>query len=126
MRWRSWWLAGGWAIVAAITWLSLTPSPPRIDVAQGDKLGHFLGYGTLMFWFCQLYPGRGMRIAHATGFAAMGVALEFAQGALGHRTFEPYDMAANALGVMLGWALALVTGARVFEYAELRLRPLDR
>lgn len=122
MRWWPWWLAGGWAIVAAIAWLSLTPSPPRLDVEQGDKIGHFVGYGTLMFWFCQLYPARRMRIAHAIGFAAMGVALEFAQGALGYRSFEPYDMVANALGVMLGWALALATGPRVFECAEFMLR----
>lgn len=122
MRWRRWWLAGGWAIVAGIVWLSLTPAPVRIDVEQGDKIGHFVGYGTLMFWFCQLHPRRGERLAYAAAFSAMGVALEFAQGALGYRTFEAFDMAANALGVALGWALALATGPRVFEFAELMLR----
>jgi hypothetical protein len=39
---------------------------------------------------------------------AMGVALEFAQGELGYRTYEVYDMYANALGVLLGWGTALV------------------
>ena len=34
-------LAGGWLYAAAIVWLSLTPSPPHIDVAHGDKLGIF-------------------------------------------------------------------------------------
>lgn len=122
MRWRPLWLSLGWALVAAIVWLSLTPAPVRIDVAQGDKLGHLAGYGTLMFWFCQLYARRDVRAAYAGGFALLGVALEFAQGALGYRTFEGFDMLANALGVALGWGLALLTGHRVLEFAELMLR----
>ncbi|HSH07936.1 MAG TPA: hypothetical protein VLA41_09770, partial [Burkholderiales bacterium] len=96
---RALWLALGWGWAATIVWLSLTPSPPTIDLPQGDKLGHFLGYGTLMFWFCQLYASRRTRLAYALGFAALGVALELAQRALGYRTYEPFDMAANALGV---------------------------
>ena len=122
MRWRPLWVALGWALVGAIVWLSLTTAPVRIDVAQGDKLGHFTGYGTLMFWFCQLYARRDVRAAYAGGFALMGVALEFAQGALGYRTFEGFDMIANALGVLLGWAVALGTGPRMFEFAEFMLR----
>ena len=126
MRHRRLWLAGGWAIAAAIVWLSLTPSPPKVDFEQGDKLGHFLGYGTLMFWFCQLYVRPGGRAAHAAAFAAMGVGLEFLQGALGYRTFELYDMFANALGVLIGWAAAVPTGGRVFECAEVMLSRTKR
>jgi VanZ family protein len=101
-------VAGGWAWAAAIVWLSLTPRPPDIDVAHGDKLGHFAGYGLLMFWFAQLYLARNVRLAYALGFIAMGVGLEIAQGALGYRTYEVFDMYANTLGVLLGWAAALV------------------
>ena len=78
--------AGRW--VAAIVWLSLTPSPPQVDIEQGDKLGHFLAYGLLMFWFCQLYAAGARASLCAAGFVAMGVGLEFVQGALGYRTFE--------------------------------------
>lgn len=105
---RSLWLVLGWTMVGAIVWLSLTPSPPKVDFEESDKLGHFIGYGTLMFWFSQLYVARATRIGYATGFAAMGVALEYAQGALGYRTYEVFDMYANALGVLLGWAAALM------------------
>ena len=101
-------IAAGWAWAAAIVWLSLTPSPPEVDIAHGDKLGHFAAYGWLMFWFSQLYPERGARVAYALGFVAMGVGLEFAQGELGYRTYEVFDMYANALGVLLGWAAALL------------------
>jgi VanZ family protein len=93
-------------MVATVVWLTLTPAPPRIDFEQGDKLGHFLAYGTLMFWFSQLYEKR-TRLAYAIGFIAMGIGLEFIQGALGYRTYEVFDMYANSLGVLLGWAVAL-------------------
>lgn len=121
LRLRSLWIAGGWAIAAVIVWLSITPSPPKIDIDEGDKLGHLLAYGTLMFWFCQLYAGRGARAAHAAGFALMGVALEFVQDALGYRSYDVYDMLANTVGVALGWAAALPTGGKLFKFAELML-----
>ena len=43
--------AAAWLWAAAIVWLSLTPSPPQVDLAQGDKLGHFAAYGVLMLGF---------------------------------------------------------------------------
>jgi VanZ family protein len=105
---RPLWLAVGWAMVAVIIWLSLTPSPPKVDFEHSDKVGHFLAYGSLMFWFAQLYIARRTRLAYAAGFAAMGVTLEFIQGWTGYRDFEVYDMLANGTGVALGWAAALI------------------
>jgi VanZ family protein len=102
-------LAGlGWAMVAAIVWLSLVPNAPELDIAQGDKLGHLAGYGAITFWFCALYSSSRVRLAYAAGFAAMGIALEVVQGMLGYRTYDPIDMLANTLGVLLGWTAALV------------------
>lgn len=105
LRLRALWLALGWLIAAAIVWVSLTPSPPKIELEGGDKLGHMASYLLLMFWFCQIYLRRGARLGYAIGFALMGVTLEFAQGALGSRSFETADMLANAAGVALGWTL---------------------
>jgi len=99
-------LAGGWLYAVAIIWLSLTPSPPQVDIESGDKLGHFLAYGLLMFWFGLLYRSWNARIAYAAGWIALGVGLEFAQRATGYRSFELADMAADALGVLLGWGAA--------------------
>jgi VanZ family protein len=101
-------LALGWGWAATIVWLSLTPEPPSLDFKESDKLGHFAGYGLLMLCFCGLYAKRTTRVAYAIGFIAMGVGLEFIQGSLGYRTYEVFDMYANALGVLLGWAAALV------------------
>ena len=104
---RPLWIAVGWAMVAAVVWLSLTPSPPKVDFEQSDKVGHLLAYGALMFWFAQLYARRA-RVLCAAGFVLMGIGLEFAQGALGYRTPEGLDMLANTLGVVAGWGAALI------------------
>src|SRR5207247_7188265 len=100
-------VAVGWALVGVILWLSLTPQPPQVDFQQSDKVGHFIAYSGLMFWFCQLYRGARTRLAYAAGFIAMGIAIEFLQRASGYRSFEVMDMVADAIGVLLGWAAAL-------------------
>jgi VanZ family protein len=105
---RALWLAIGWGLVATIIWLSVTPKPPDLGVEHGDKLGHFMAYGSVMFWFCQLYLRYATRIAYGAGFIAMGVALEFVQRWLGYRSFEVADMVADAIGVLLGYTAASV------------------
>jgi glycopeptide antibiotics resistance protein len=106
-------IAIGWAWAATIVWLSLTPAPPKVDFAQSDKVGHFIAYGTLMAWFCFLYLRPRTRVLYGIGFIAMGVGLEVIQGLLGYRTYEVFDMFANTLGVLLGWAAALVALPRI-------------
>jgi VanZ family protein len=104
-------LAIGWAAVAVVIYLSLTPSPPDSGIDGGDKLGHFLAYAGLTYWFGQFYS-YSTRAAYALGFIAMGIALEFAQGALGYRSLELADMAANTLGVAAGWGAAALLPLR--------------
>jgi VanZ family protein len=111
-------VAAGWGIAALVVWLSVTPSPPQIDIEQGDKLGHIAAYGTLMFWFCLLYRRRATRIAYALLWIAMGVGLEFIQRRLGYRTFDVYDMCADAVGVLVGWAAALTPAIRSMRSKE--------
>lgn len=118
LRFRPLWTALGWVIVAAIVWLSLTPSPVEIDLEQGDKLGHFLAYGTLMFWFAQLHASRRARVGYGLAWIALGVTLEFIQGQLGWRTYDPFDMLANTIGVLLGAGAAAAVGPRVFGWIE--------
>ncbi len=96
-------VALGWAWAAAIAWLSLAPSLPPVELAYGDKLGHLAAYGLLMFWFAQLYAAR---VFYAAGFVLMGAALELLQAQTGYRSYEVLDMAANTVGVLLGWAAA--------------------
>ena len=64
-----------------------------------------------MFWFCLLYARKQTRIAYAVLWIGMGVSLEYAQGLLAYRTFDVDDMIANAIGVLLGWALSFAVPA---------------
>ena len=99
-------VAGGWLLAAAIIVASLVPPPAEVDVPHGDKLGHIAAYSLLTFWFCWLYPQPRTRLLFGAAWIAMGVALEFAQAATGYRSFELSDMAANSLGVLLGWGIS--------------------
>lgn len=103
---RRLWLCLGWTLVLSVIYLSLTPAPFQVSVAEGDKLGHLLAYGALMLWFSNLDENWIPRVMLAIGFVAMGIALEFIQDWTGFRTFETADIAANASGVFVGWALA--------------------
>lgn len=104
-RLRAAWLTAAWVLVAAIIYLSVTPRPPDIPFDEGDKLGHLLAYGTTMLWFAQIYERRA-RWGAILGLVVLGVGLEFVQRWTGYRTFDVWDMAADAAGVLIGVALA--------------------
>ena len=105
LRLRGAWFTVAWLLVLFVIYLSLTPAPIQIPVKEGDKLGHFIAYGTVMLWFAQLYRGR-VRYAAAAGLVALGVVIEFVQRWTGYRTFDVWDMAADAAGVLVGWLAA--------------------
>jgi len=65
-----------------------------------------------MLWFALLYRRPRTRMLYAAGFVAMGVAIEFFQPFTG-RQFEPADMLANTIGVVLGWGVALLVRVRI-------------
>jgi VanZ family protein len=120
-RIAGYWKAAGWMLVLAIITLSLTPAPPHLNLEQGDKLGHFAAYGLVTLWFAQLYTALRQRIWLALGMVALGIALEYAQRATGYRSFEVADMAADAIGVAIGWLAAPPRLPNFLSWAEKRL-----
>ena len=87
--------------------LSLTPSPPDLDIEHGDKLGHLAGLRPADVLVLLAVSRDGTRGSPTpSAWIALGIALEFAQGATGYRSFEVADMAANSLGVLLGWGIS--------------------
>ena len=105
-RARGLWLLLGWILVVLVIYLSLAPISMDLKMEQGDKISHVLTYLVLMSWFANLYETPISRMCLAVGFLALGIALEFAQGLVGYRSFEVADMGADAVGVVLGWLLA--------------------
>lgn len=115
-------MALGWLCVAAVVYLSLTPSPPDpVHAEHADKLEHALAYGFLMLWFCQDYQRRTQRMLLAALLVALGVGMEFLQGLTGYRSFEYGDMLANSTGVLLGWAGAYTVLGQIGAMLESRL-----
>ena len=106
LRLRKAWLACGYAFIALVIYLSLTPSPIQAPSIGGVKTGHLIAYAWLMLWFSQAYRGAGVRLAWAIGFVLLGISLEYAQGMTDYRTFAYSDMVDNAIGVLIGGALA--------------------
>jgi VanZ family protein len=101
------WRALGYGLILLVIYLSLTPFPLDIPIENGDKLGHWMVYTTLMVWFAWLYPNLRTRLVYAAGFLVLGIALEFAQGFTEYRIFELSDMVADTVGIALGWIAAL-------------------
>jgi VanZ family protein len=120
LRYRKLWLGIGFALVALVVFLSLTPEPVDAGQLGGVKIGHFVAYLVLMLWFAQLYRALPARIALVAAFVLMGVVLEYAQGMTGYRSFAYSDMGDNAQGVVLGFMVGSTrlgtTLARVEEW----------
>jgi len=68
----------------------------------------------LMFWFGLSYSKAMRQFQIALAFIALGVALEFLQRETGYRSFDVADMAANSVGVLLGWGLVRTPLRRLF------------
>ena len=99
------WRFLGWALVLVVIYLSLTPKPPPVTMTFGDKVGHLAAYASLMGWWLQI-DRRPERLALL--FVLMGLALEILQSLSGFRNGDIFDMAANTLGVGVGWLTALL------------------
>jgi hypothetical protein len=81
------------------------PRTAATTIRFGDKLGHVAAYASLMGWWLQI-DRRPERLALL--FVLMGLALEILQSLGGYRNGDIFDMAANTLGVGLGWLSALL------------------
>ena len=115
--WLGIWIFG-WVLAIALS--LLRPPPMGLDVPDSDKLGHLLAYATLSAWAMMLFATRRAWALAAVALVALGVGLEFAQGALtDYRLADPRDAVANTLGVLLG--LSALLGR-----AQFALQRLDR
>jgi len=107
LRYAHRWLALWWLAVALVVVVELLPALllPQVP-AGGDKFEHLLGYGALAFAAVQLFERRALwRVG--LGLAALGMALEIAQGTLTTtRSFDLADELANTAGVLLGLGTA--------------------
>ena len=126
LRLKGLWFAFGFTLLGVIVYLSLTANPPPIgsEIPHMDKWGHLLAYAALMGWFGQLFHIPTARFLLLLTCIAAGVALEFLQQWGGVRMFEIADMAANTLGVLIGWWFSRPSsGGQILLRMEQKLLP---
>jgi len=101
------WIVASLLLVAAVIYGSVATFGSQIEIAgHVDKLEHALVYAFLAVWFTGLVD-RGRYWQVAIALAALGLALEFTQQAMAlGRVGDPWDMAANVLGIAVGLAVA--------------------
>ncbi len=104
LKWPAVWITGAWLLVATVVYLSLARLPDALPTPGGDKTAHVAAYALMMFFFMQIYSRRSYRVLTGIGLVLLGIVLEVLQGYTGYRAFEYADMAANTLGVIVGWA----------------------
>jgi VanZ family protein len=118
LRYRRLWVAVGVFLMIAIAYVCLMPGPALPSVAMSDKLQHLLGFGALAFWFGSIVVRREL-LWVGVGVVAFGGLIELAQGAMGMgRQGDWRDLAADALGVVIGLALALTPLGRCVRWFE--------
>jgi len=119
LRFRRLWVSIGILMVMAVVLGSVSSLPGSLKSAmQHDKLLHTMAYACMMGWFAQIYRHDLTRLVLVVGLISMGIAIEFIQGASGHRQFDILDMVANTSGVVLAWALAYTWVGNTLAWAE--------
>ena len=99
------WVAASVLLVAAVVYGSLSVGVQLPGPGQFDKLQHAVAYAFLAVWFTGIVA-RGNFWKVALALASLGLALEFLQHVMQiGRYGDPWDMAANAVGIGVGVAL---------------------
>jgi hypothetical protein len=100
------WLVLGWLLVLASIVASLVPPRALPPVGVSDKFEHSLAYVVLTLWFTGIYP-RSRYFNIAVGLFALGVVIEFLQGAMNlGRQRDYHDVIANCGGIAAGLIIA--------------------
>jgi len=109
---RRWQIAGTLFLVSVLTgtlvpafWL--WPDVSRIAFIEFDKWLHGITFIFLTVWFSGQYPrSRYLRIV--IGLLVFGIIIELCQRMVTYRTAELTDLAADAVGIAVGLAIALL------------------
>jgi len=102
-------------LLAVITWLALSPAPPKTVDLGWDKANHSLAFASLAFsavWALWQRPRQWPLLFIA--LLAYGVGIEIAQSFLPPRQADWHDVVADGVGIALGllaaWAVTWLAG----------------
>lgn len=123
-------LAGAWAVLLiAVISLSLHPALGPPSEHGIDKVLHLAVYFLLAALPFAGFDRMGLALGLSVLMLPLGLGLEMAQDAIPGRFADPFDMAANGVGVLLGFGaarpvrrLAARFGGRGFSRTDTRSR----
>jgi VanZ family protein len=101
-----WWRAALVLLLGLITWLALTPAPPRHADLGWDKLNHLAAFATLAVVAMLGRSGSCGRVGAA--LLAYGALIEVLQSYTPTRSGEWADLLADGLGIALGMLLVAI------------------
>ncbi len=90
-------------LLIAITWLALSPAPPKAITTGWDKSNHALAFASLAFssvWAVWQRPRQWIWLAAA--LVGYGIGIEIAQSFLPPREADWHDVVADSVGIALG------------------------
>ena len=100
-------------MLAVITWLALSPAPPKTVDLGWDKANHALAFASLAFvavW--AVWPSPRQWAWLVLALLAYGVGIEIAQSFLPPREADWHDVMADSIGIALGllaaWPIAVI------------------
>ncbi|MEO7937574.1 MAG: VanZ family protein [Burkholderiaceae bacterium] len=99
------------ALLVVVLALSLLPLGPDAPTTGWDKTNHLLAFSTLAVLGCLAYPGRTPTTLLA--LLGYGALIEVLQSFTDYRSAEWADLLADALGLLVGWALLRLARATV-------------
>ena len=113
--------------VAVLCFTSVLLSPvPAASIDMSDKLQHLLAYACVAFCGAAGFQGWRHLTTMAGGLILLGIVLELVQLGLPGRTASLGDVAANALGVLLGFLACATTGLLSHPYKPRPPNPEDQ
>ena len=104
---RALWRALLAVLLAVITWLALSPAPPKTFTTGWDKSNHALAFASLAFsgvW--GVWPRPRQWVWLVIALVGYGIGIEIAQSFLPPREADWRDVVADSVGIALGLLLA--------------------
>ena len=97
-------------VLLAVSYLAVTPAPPRQANLGWDKLNHFAAFFVIGVLACRAYPGNLNRMATILlALLTYGAAIEIIQIYVPGRSAEWFDLLADGVGSLCGALLAWAT-----------------
>lgn len=91
------------SLIAIVSWLAVSPVPPRGADVGWDKANHALAFAVMFVSGRLAWPHRPWGMA--LGLLGYGALIELVQSQVPNRSAEFVDLAADAVGIAIGMAI---------------------